>query len=135
MKPSRKTFLITSVLITLTLLGFIFIVRGTVRFQGLDLLIFAMIVVFGVIAFTNALKKDKEEQQGFPADDEFSNLIKYKSGYLAFLVSMYMWLFIFLLQDKFPDTETMLGGGILLSGLISVFTRIYVKRQLNAQHD
>ena len=57
--------------------------------------------------------------------------IKYKSGYYAYLYSMYMWLFIFLLKDKFPDVETMLGGGILLSALIGFIVKIIVKRNLN----
>ncbi len=44
---------------------------------------------------------------------------------------MYMWLFIFLLKDKFPDTETLLGGGILLAALISFITKIIVKQRFN----
>ena len=131
MKRNRKTLLITSVLIMVVIWGFIVIERGTTLFKGLDLFIFALIIVLGIIAFLNALKKDKEEKQGLTTEDELSTRLKYKSGYYAYMASMYMWLFIFLLKDNFPDTETMLGGGILLSALIAFISKAVVKHQFN----
>jgi peptidoglycan/LPS O-acetylase OafA/YrhL len=128
MNKKRTTLMITSILIMAAIWGFIIIERGTNLFQGFDLLVFSLIVIFGIIAFVNALKKDKDEKEGLPADDELSNQIKYKSGYYAYMASMYMWLFIFLLKDNFPDTETMLGGGILLSALIAFISKMVVKR-------
>lgn len=129
MKPKRKSLLITSILIMCAVWGFIVIEKGTNLFKGLDLVVFILIVLGGAIAFFNALRKDKEEKQGMPAEDELSNQIKFKSGYYAYMASMYMWLFIFIFKDKFPDVETMLGGGILLSALISVLARVYVKKK------
>ena len=114
-----------------SILGFIAVEKGTNLFQGLDLIIFILIVLGGIIAFVSALKKDKEEKQGMPADDKFSLLLKYKSGYYAYMASLYMWLFIFLFKGYFPDVETMLGGGILLSALISFIRKFIVKRQFN----
>ena len=131
MKTKRKTLMITSILIMGVIWGFIVLQRGTNLFHGLDLIIFILIIIIGAIAFINALKKDKEEKEGIPTEDEMTTQIKYKSGYYAYLYSMYMWLFIFLLKDKFPDVETMLGGGILLSALIGFVVKIIVKRNLN----
>ena len=133
MKINRKTLLITSVLIMAAVWGFIVLVKGTELLQGLDLLIFVLIVVIGAIALIQALKKDKEEREGLATEDELSTQMKYKSGYYAYLASMYMWLFIFLLKDKFPDIETMLGGGILLSALMAYIAKIIVKRNFNEQ--
>ena len=133
MKINRKTLLITSVLIMAAVWGFIVLVKGTELLRGLDLLIFVLIVVIGAIALIQALKKDKEEREGFATEDELSTQMKYKSGYYAYLASMYMWLFIFLLKDKFPDIETMLGGGILLSALMAYIAKIIVKRNFNEQ--
>lgn len=130
MKEQRKTLIITSVLIMAAIWGFIVIEKGTNLFKGLDLFVFILIVVIGLFAFIQALKKDKEERQGLPSEDELSQLIKFKSGYYSYMASMYMWLFIFIFKDNFPDVETMLGGGILLSALISVLARVYVKRLL-----
>ncbi|NOY37127.1 MAG: hypothetical protein GXO83_06085 [Chlorobi bacterium] len=136
MKKNRKTLLIASIMITAVMIiaviwGFIALEKGTGLLKGIDLFIFILIVVIGIIAFISALKKDKEKKEGLPPDDELSMKIKYKSGYYAFLVSMYMWLFIFILKDKFPDTETMLGGGILLSALIFAVTKYVIKQKFN----
>jgi len=131
MKAKRKTLMMTSVIIMLAIWGFIALEKGSDLLKGLDLFIFSLIVIIGAIAFFRALKKDKEEKEGLPAEDELSTLIKYKSGYYAYMASMYLWLFIFLFKDKFPNTESMLGGGILLSGLILFFSKIIVKHKLN----
>lgn len=131
MKKNRKTLMITSILLMLVIWGFIAIERGTDLFHGLDLVIFSLIVIIGVIALIRALKKDKEEKEGLPPEDELSLQIRNKSGYYAYMASMYMWLFIFLFKDKFPDIETMLGGGILLSALIGFISKLIVKRDLN----
>ena len=129
-KKNRYYLMLTSVLVMFAIWGFIAIEKGTKLFNGIDIYIFALIVILGGIAIFNAFKRDKEEKLGLKTEDELSNLIKYKSGYHAFMVSMYMWLFIFVFKGIFPDTETMLGSGILLSGLIFFITRQVVKRKL-----
>lgn len=131
MKKNKRILLITSILIMVAFGGFIVADKETSLFQGLELLIFVLIVIIGIIAFVIAFKKDKEEKEGYPSDDELSTLIKYKSGYYAYLASMYMWLFIFLFKDKFPNIESMLGGGILLSALIGFLAKLYVKQNFN----
>jgi len=133
MKNSRKTLMTTSILVMFTIWGFIAVQKGTNLFKGIDVFIFALIVIIGAAALINAYKKDKEEQNGFPSEDELSTLVKFKSGYYAYLASMYMWLFIFLLRDKFPDVETMMGGGILLSAFIAMVSKMVIKRRLHEQ--
>ena len=139
MKKSRRTFLITALISSLLIIGVImaFIIpeKGTNLFTGLNLVIIIMIIASGAFALFQALKKDKEEKAGYPAEDELSTRIKYKAGYYAFLISMYMWLFIFLFKDKFPDIETMLGGGILLSAVISFATKFVIQRNYNEKQD
>ena len=130
-KTKRKVLLITSILIMAVFLGFVIVEKGTNLFQGLNLIILILIVLGGIVAFATALKKDKEEKQGMPADDEFSLQLKYKSGYYAYMASLYMWLFIFLFKGYFPDVETMLGGGILLSALIGFISKYIVKQQFH----
>ena len=127
----RKSILITSILIMGSIFGFVALEKGTNLLSGIDLFIFLLVIVLGLIAFIKALKRDKDEKLGLPIEDEMSTLIKYKSGYLAYQYSMYMWLFIFLLKDKFPNVESMLGGGILLSALIGFIVKIIVKRNFN----
>ena len=131
MNNKRKTLMITSILVMAVIWGFIALEKGTDLFKGLDLIIFILIIVIGVIALIGAFKRGEEEKEGLTLDDELSRLIKYKSGYYAYLWSMYMWLFIFLMKDKFPNIETMLGGGILLSAAISYMAKYVVKKKLN----
>lgn len=126
-----KYFMLASILVMFSLLGFGVAYNKGFDFKGLDILIFALIVILGGIALYIAYKKDKSVAEGFPAEDEMSLLLKYKAGYFAFLWSMYMWLFIFIFKDKFPDVETMLGGGILLSALIFYIAKVMVKRGVN----
>ena len=131
MKTKRRSILVTSIIIMAVIWGFIVVQKEFNPFKGLELFIVILIIVLGIIAFILALKRDKDERAGVPVEDELTTRIKYKSGYYAYLISMYMWLFIFLFKSKFPDVETMLGGGILLSGLISFIVKFYVKRQFN----
>ena len=133
MKAKRKTLMIVSILIMAMVGGFIIVQNGTNIFQGLDLYIFILIAILSIVLFTNALKKDKDEHAGLPTDDELSTRIKYKAGYYAFLYSMYLWLFIFILKEHFPDVETMLGSGILLSAAMSVVIKYYVKYNYNEE--
>jgi hypothetical protein len=64
-----------------------------------------------------------------------STRIKYKAGYHAFMASMYIWLFIFLFKDLFPDVETMLGGGILLSAVTAMAIKAYLTRHYHEDQD
>jgi preprotein translocase subunit SecG len=133
MKAKRKTLMIASILIMFMIGGFIVVQNGTNLFQGLDIYIFILIVILSIIVFVNVLKKDKDERAGIPTDDELSSRIKYKAGYYAFLSSMYMWMLIFFFKRYFPDVETMLGGGILLSAAISVGIKYYMKYNYNEE--
>lgn len=126
-----KVFMLTAVLVMFLLLGFGMAYKSGFKFMGLDLVIFILIVVLGAIALYRANKKDKSIAEGFPEEDEMSLLLKYKAGYYGYLASMYMWVFIFLFKDHFPDTESMIGGGILMSGLIGFIAKIVVKRNIN----
>ncbi len=133
MKKYRKILLIAAFLTIIAVIGFIVSTNGnaiTLFRDTKTMVIFALIIILGIIAILNAFKQRKEEKAGFASEDELSTLIKHKSGYYAYLASMYMWLFIFLFKDKFPDIESMIGGGILLSGLIGFISKIVVKKEL-----
>jgi len=127
MKKSKKLMLVIAFSTMGFILGFIILNNGADSFQGLNILVFALIIFGGIIAFFNANKKDQEEKNGLPTDDELSTLIKYKTGPYAYMASMYMWLVIFIAKGMFPNVETMLGGGILLSCLIWTISKYIVK--------
>lgn len=101
MKKNRKTFLIASILIMGSFWGFIAFEKYAQIFRGLNLVIFMLIIILAGIALFNAIKKDREEKKGLATEDELSTRLKHKSGYYAYLSSMYMWLFIFLFKINF----------------------------------
>jgi hypothetical protein len=135
MNTKRKTLMLSGVLIMAMIWGFIAVEKSTNLFQGLGLYIFILIIILSVVVLVNAIKKDKEEKAGIPTDDELSTRIKYKAGYYAFIASMYMWMLIFFFKRYFPDVETMLGGGILLSAAISVGIKYYIKYNYSEEQD
>jgi len=131
MKQAKSALVLVSILAMGVIWGFIALYRLGYIPSRLDVFIFAMIMVSAVYAFVTHMKRYKDEEQGFPAEDELSTQIKYKAGYFAFYASMYIWLFIFLLQRHFPDVETMLGSGILLSAIIAIVVKGYLTRNLH----
>ncbi|MCP4977476.1 MAG: hypothetical protein GY931_15080 [Maribacter sp.] len=129
----KKSLYILLLLVGLTLtfvLGII-VYSQMAEIQPKMLIIYALIGIVALISIFVAIKKMKEEKEGQPIEDEFTTLVKYKSGFYAYLASMYMWLFIFLFRDISSDVETLLGGGILLSGVIGFVCKFFVKQQLN----
>lgn len=109
--------------------GFIVIDKGTFQINGLIIFIIALTAILSAYLLIQAFKKDKEKKEGFALEDELSDQIKFKSGYYAYISSMYMWLILFLFKEHFPDIETLLGGGILLSAFIGFICKIIIKRQ------
>ena len=95
------------------------------------MVIYGLIGIVAIISIFIAIKKMKEEKQGQPIEDEFTTQIKHKAGFYAYISSMYMWLFIFLFRGFFPDTETLVGGGILLSGVIGFVSKMIVKHKID----
>jgi hypothetical protein len=130
-KIKHKPIMFTSIIVMMTIWGFIWAQKRTDIFQSFELYLFLAIIFFGVVALVIAFRKEKEIKSGFAVDDELSDRIKHKAGYYAYLSSMYMWLLIFIFHYKFPDVETMLGGGILLSAALSLIARYIVKRQFD----
>ena len=123
--------MIVSVLTIVAMLVFVMIEKGGTLLKGLDIFIFYFTVIIGIVALYITFVKNKEIKEGQPVDDEMSLFVKYKAGYKAYIASMYMWLIIFLLRDKFPNAESMVGGGVLISAFIFFITKHTVKKELN----
>ena len=99
------------------------------------LLIYALIGIVAIVSIIRAIKKMGEEKEGQPLEDELTTRIKHKAGHDAYIASLYMWLFIFLFQDMFPDTETLIGGGILISGIFGFVAKEIERRKFNEESD
>jgi len=135
MNQTKSALLLVTLLILTVTAGIAVLVQSGYTPKGLHLVILALIVLSAIYAFITHFKRHRDHQKGIPVDDEMSTRIKYKAGHHAFLASLYMWLFIFLFKDFFPDVETMLGGGILLSAVISIVIKAYLTRHYNEDQD
>ncbi len=96
--------------------------------EPLGIFIFAMIMIAGIYAFFVHMRRYEEEKEGFAVEDELSTQIQYKAGYYSFNASLFIWFAIFMFQQFIPDTETMLGGGLLLSMIVFMGIRAYLRR-------
>jgi len=135
MNKAKNTLLFVSILSMLSVWGFAAVYHAGYIPQGLDLFIFTVIMVTGLYAFFVNMKRYKDEQDGFPAEDEMSLRIKYRADHYAFMTSMYIWAFIFLFKQYFPDVETILGAGMLLSLFAAMAIRGYLARHYNENSD
>ena len=128
-----KSILVLTIAGAVTLTAGIYLYSIAGEINNLEIVIISLIVILAGISIYMGVRRLNQEKQGFPSDDELSLLLKYKGGYYAYLVSMYLWFFIFIFKDKFPDTETMLGVGILGSAIVYFITQQYVKREIDAK--
>ena len=135
MKQTKRALLLIAILILLCIAGVVTALMNGFVPTSLDVFILFLIIVAAIYAFVTHLKQHKDVQSGFPLEDEMSTRIKYKAGYYAFMASLYMWLIIFLLKGWFPDVETMLGGGILMSAVLSIAIRSYLTRHYHEAKD
>jgi len=85
-------------------------------------------LLIGVVTFIQkTIKRRSDLLSGAPAEDEFTKSAKIHAGNQAFIYSMYLWLLIFLFNSSFAKNETMLGIGILGSGLIYGISLWHIK--------
>jgi hypothetical protein len=142
MNQTKRALLLVSILITLCIWGFIAVYKSGFIPTGLDILIFALIIITGIYAFVTHFKKHKDVKSGFPAEDELSTRIKYKAGYYAFIASLYMWLFVFMFKGIFDVTgirdsgiDAILGGGIMTMAVLSIVIKIYLTSHYHEDQD
>jgi len=130
----QRIILVTAYLLILSIVfGLKYLENQTGFFKSINPLFLLALIIIAFVYTLQSLKRKGKKKNGIPVDDEFSLLIKYKIGYYSFLASSFLWYLLFVLKDDFPDTETILGGGILLSTLIVIVTSIIIKRFSNEQ--
>ena len=142
MKQTRRALLLVSILVMTCIWGFIAVYKSGFIPTGLDIFIFALIMIAGIYACVTHFKKHRDGKSGFPAEDELSTRIKYKAGYYAFIASLYMWLFIFMFKGIFDVTgirdsgiDAMLGGGIMTMAVLSIVIKIYLTSHYHEDQD
>lgn len=76
-----------------------------------------IIVVVGTLALVGFLiiarRRWDDRAKGRAPEDEFTELARMTAAHVAFRMSLILWLVVFVSQDFFDSTRTMLGIGIL----------------------
>jgi len=94
-------------------------------FIGISILLFA-------IFFTiNGVKWIRQSRQGLPVEDELSRKVNLNAGYYSYLISVYWWVALYFLQDKFEATGTLLATGIIGMAAFFIIALAYFGRKTN----
>jgi hypothetical protein len=94
---------------------------GSLTTSARILLAAGLALVLNVIFAWNRMKRAASRKAGFPPEDEFSRKLQNRASHVAFHLSFFLWMAIFLFQDMFDKSETMLGVGILgMAGLYGI---------------
>lgn len=128
MKAGKSSIALVGILVMFSIWGFIVVQRLGYVPAGIEIFIFLLILIAGVYAFIQGMKKQKDIDSGFPVEDELSDQIKYRAGYQTFIASMYIWIAMFLFQGWFKDHDTLFGIGVLLPAVIFIGIRGYLGR-------
>lgn len=135
MKTTKNTVVIVSVAVMAAVWLFIAARSAGLVPGGLEIVIFLLIMLFGIYAFVLHMKRHKEIVAGLPVDDELSERIKLQAGYNSFVVAMYIWFGLFLVKDLVADHDTLFGLGVLVPAVIYMFSRTYLGRSFDENAD
>lgn len=135
MKTTKNTVMIVSVAFMVAVWLFVSAQRSGFVPGELEVVIFLLIMLFGIYAFVVNMKKHKEIVAGLPVDDELSERIKFQAGYSAFMVSMFIWFGLFLVKSLVADHDTLFGLGVLAPAVIYMFTKSYLSHRYDENAD
>ena len=129
MQNNRNTLIMVPILAASLIGGVVFYL---IKFEPLlDVKITAIILlmVFAlVIPLYRSFKQARDVKRNIPVEDEMTRLLEIHAGAYAFRYSIWLWFMIFIFRDKFPDTEEMLGIGILGSAALYGLSWLYLKK-------
>ena len=117
-KNSREIALsVVAILIAATFSIFI-ITSGGFKFALKTFIIIVAILAVAVFYLRNQVKKRKDIKNGIQVEDELTEMASLFAGKKAYMLSMYIWLFIYVSNTYFADMNELIGFGILSSASI-----------------
>jgi len=135
MKSSLRTILVVviSVLVVATLILWITKSEMSFDFSSILMIVIAVVILVYAVLFIRKRWSDAREQM--PAEDELSKIIRLKSGYTSFQISLFLWLVIGSIEDRVKmEGHTIIGAGILGMAVIWALCWIYY-RYIRRSHD
>jgi uncharacterized membrane-anchored protein len=107
--------------ISLFLMGVVLTVIGACKYRTdgsltLNSRVFlgsGLALILAILIDTKRRRRRASGKARFPHQDEYSRKLNQRAGYIAFHLSIFLWMAIFLFEDLFPESQVMLGAGIL----------------------
>jgi hypothetical protein len=126
MKKGILSLVISSLLLITVLLWF-FQVR---EHMNIYLLLFAVGVIL-VIGFSvyNGIMIVRESKRHLPVEDELSRKNKLRAGYYSYLFSIYLWILLYFLSDRFENPRILFAVGIMGMAVLFLGSLLYFKNR------
>jgi len=132
-KMKKSKFTLTLFTFSSLILGVVVFYLLTNRINPVEIGIVGLIVLLGLVQLYNSYKDKIKLDNGLTIDDELSQSVKYKSGYITFKNSFYVWL-IFLYFELFGfDLEVyqIVGGGVILNTFLFLIIKKVQESRMN----
>lgn len=135
MKSNLRTILIAVVAVLVVATFILWISHSEISFDFGSILMMVIPVVILVYAVLFVRKRWVDAKEQMPAEDELSKMIRLRSGYTSFQISLFLWLFIGSIEDRVDlEGHTIIGAGILGMAVIWALSWIY-HRYIRRSHD
>ena len=109
--------MVVSLLVLISAIVWFMVARPVNSGESIQFVIILIMVGFGLFI---AYRRLNGARHGEPQEDELSKQILQKSAALSYYISLYLWLVIMYLTDKYKgETDVMFGWGIL--GMAVIF--------------
>ena len=135
MKNNFRIILIVVVSVLVVATFAIWIANSDISFDFGTILMFVIPVIILVYAVLFLRKRVTDARDHLPAEDELTKMIRLRSGYTSFQISLFLWLVIGGIEDRIEvEGHTIIGAGILGMAVIFALSWIY-HRYIRRSHD
>ncbi|MBC8375032.1 MAG: hypothetical protein H8E26_03235 [FCB group bacterium] len=124
----NRSILIVPILAACVIGGFAFYFLNyepMMSWKMITIIILSLVML--AIPVYRSIQNAKDKKKNIPLEDEMSRVLEIYAGAYAFRYSMMSWFLIFIFRGKFPDSEEMLGIGIMASAAIFGLTWVYFR--------
>ena len=135
MKSNLRTILIAVIAVLVVATFILWISHSEITFDFGSILMMVIPVIILVYAVLFVRKRWVDAKEQMPAEDELSKMIRLRSGYTSFQISLFLWLVIGSIEDRVDlEGHTIIGAGILGMAIIWALAWIYY-RYIRRSHD
>lgn len=135
MKNNLRTVVVAIIAVLVVATFIIWISHSEMTFDFGSILMMVIPVIILVFAVLLIRKRWTDAREQMPAEDELSKMIRLRSGYTSFQISLFLWLVIGSVEDRVDmEGHTIIGAGILGMAFIWALSWIYF-RYIRRSHD